>query len=359
MKRGLFVRLLALLVVVLLGCGYTVFSVIGWRIGAQRYHITVMLPRAGGVYPAANVTYRGVSVGRVAALRLLPDGVAADLAIDPGVKIPANSSAAVKELSAIGEQYLDLVPSGPGGANLSAGSVIPLSRSSVPTSIDTALIDFSRLLSTIDPHDIETLNQAFATGLGGTGNDIRTTIESSQKLISAITAAEPATVQLIVGGNQVLNTALATSTEFAQFTTGLNALTNRFRLSNGDVQALITNGVAFEQQLSQLETQTNSANESLTAAQAAIFDTAAARNQAVQALFQVLPVFAGQLAAVSSGGQIHSELLFNTANTVCPYRPAGQIPPPTQATGAPNLNLTCPITAPDLLQRGAAHAPGG
>jgi phospholipid/cholesterol/gamma-HCH transport system substrate-binding protein len=358
-KRGLFVRLMGLVVVVLLGCGYTLFSVMGWRIGAQRYHITVMLPRAGGVYPAADVTYRGVSVGKVSALRLSANGVAADLAINPGVKIPANSSAAVKELSAIGEQYLDLVPTGAGGPNLGPGGVVPLSRATVPTSIDTALIDFSKLLSTINPQDIVTLNHAFATGLGGAGNDIRTTIESSQKLISALTAAEPATVQLIVGGNQVLTTALATSTEFAQFTTGLNELTNRFRLSNGDIQALINNGIAFETQLSQLQTQTNSAAESLTAAEAAILDISNARNPAVQALFRVLPVFAGQLAAVSSGGQIRSELLFNTANTVCPYLPAGQIPPPTQATGAPNLNLTCPITAPDLLQRGAAHAPGG
>jgi phospholipid/cholesterol/gamma-HCH transport system substrate-binding protein len=355
-RRAVLFRLVALAVVVILGCGYTVFDVIGWRVGAQRYHVTVMLPRAGGIYAAADVTYRGVSVGRVTGLKLAANGVTADIAINPGVKIPANSTAAVKELSAIGEQYMDLIPGGPGGPALKPGSVIPVNRATVPTSIDSALIDFGRLLSSINPHDIETLNQALAAGLGGTGNDLRQTIEASQNFVSAITAAEPATVQLIVGGNQVLTTALATSTQFEQFTTGLNQVTNRFRLSNSDFQAVINNGVAFENQLNQLMAQTNSANIALTSAQGAILDIAAANNPAIQAFFQALPVFAGQLAATSSNGQIRSELEFNTANTVCPYLPASQIPPPTQATGSPNLNLTCPISAADLLQRGAAHA---
>jgi phospholipid/cholesterol/gamma-HCH transport system substrate-binding protein len=356
-KRTVRFRLAALLVVVLIGCGYTVFEVIGWRIGAQRYHVTVMLPRAGGVYPAADVTYRGVSVGKVAGLQLLSDGVAADLAINPGVKIPANSTATVKELSAIGEQYLDLVPGSPGGPALASGGVIPLARAAVPTSIDTALIDFSRLLSTINPDDIVNLNHAFATGLGGTGNDLRNTIEASQNFISAITAAEPATVQLIVGGNKVLTTALATSTDFANFTAGLDKVTGQFKASNSDFQAVINNGVAFENQLSQLLAQTNNSNIALTSAQGAILDIAAARNPAIQGLFKVLPVFANQLALTTANGQIHSELLFNSANTVCTYLPANQIPPPTQATGPPNLNLTCANTAADLLQRGEAHAP--
>ena len=89
-----------------------------------------------------------------------------------------------------------------------------------------------------------------------------------------------------------------------------------------------------------------------------VLTTAAARNPAIRALFQALPVFAGDLAAVSKNGQIRSELTYNDANTVCPYISGAQTPSPTQRTGAPNLSLQCLLSAPDLLQRGAPRLPG-
>ena len=78
--------------------------------GVGRYTVTVQLPQAGGLYPSGNVTYRGVEVGRVrdgASDRHRRRGGAVD---GFGHPHPRRSHAEVHSVSAVGEQYVALVP---------------------------------------------------------------------------------------------------------------------------------------------------------------------------------------------------------------------------------------------------------
>ncbi len=78
--------------------------------GVDRYSVTVQLPQAGGLYPGGNVTYRGVEIGRVQAVRLTETGAEAELQMDSDVHVPANLDAQVHSVSAVGEQYVELLP---------------------------------------------------------------------------------------------------------------------------------------------------------------------------------------------------------------------------------------------------------
>jgi len=356
-NRSLATRMIGLVVVVLAGFSYILFEVIGVQVGAQRFSVSVMLPRAGGIYPEADVTYRGVAVGKVTNLTLELQGELVSMAIDPGTKIPTNSTASVRELSAAGEQYMDLVPTAPNGPFLKSGSIIPESQASVPTNIATTLIDFGQLLQSVHTTDIATVTDFLSTGLGGTGEDLRAVIADSTNLLNALQAAAPATAQIINGGQTALQTAQATSADFATFSHDLNLLSARLAASNPDLQALVTNGDAAATQLDQLLAATNQSMESLTSSSAVIANLAAARSAGLQAMLEVLPVVANQLGQTVSGGQIRGELLYNDGQTVCPYLPSSQIAGPTQPTGAASLTNACNKTAPDLLQRGAANAP--
>lgn len=62
------------------------------------------------MYRAGNVTYRGVEVGKVSKVQLTDSGVEAVLSLQSDIKIPADLTASVHSASAIGEQYVDLVP---------------------------------------------------------------------------------------------------------------------------------------------------------------------------------------------------------------------------------------------------------
>ncbi|WP_156765005.1 MlaD family protein, partial [Mycobacterium sp. 1081908.1] len=117
---------------------FTIVSIVGVLAMALVYvqaptllgidHITVRmeLPSGGGIYRFANVTYRGVQVGKVTAVDLEPDRVRATLSLDRSPRIPADLRAEVRSISAIGEQYVDLRPRHNAGPYLEDGSVIPV-----------------------------------------------------------------------------------------------------------------------------------------------------------------------------------------------------------------------------------------
>ena len=359
MRRSNVGPILGLVATVIAGFSYILFGVLGWGIGAQRFPVTAVLARAGGIYPEADVTYRGVAVGEVVGLKLSPGHVEVELAIDPGTKIPVDSTAAVKELTGIGEQYLDLVPRASHGPFLHAGSVIAEPNTSVPTSINTLLIDFGKLLGSVKTSDIVTLNAGLSSGLGGLGPQLRALVTEGSNLVSALRASQAETVELQIGGHLVLSTALTTSSEFSKFSASLAALTGQLKSSNLDLRALLANGDAFENEFSKLLSSDTPSLEALIDNSATVLSTAAARNPAIRALFQALPVFAGDLASVSAGGEIRSELTYNTADPVCPYVSGSAMAAPTAQTGAPNLSLPCLLSAPDLLQRGVSAVPGG
>jgi phospholipid/cholesterol/gamma-HCH transport system substrate-binding protein len=357
MSRSLVPRMIALIAVIVVGVYYIAFDVLKFGIASQPLAVTVVMPSAGGLYAGANVTYRGVQVGTVSALDLSPRDVAVKLSIYPGEHIPDNGQVYVKELSALGEQYVDLQPSSASGPDLRSGTVIPASRVVLPTPIGTALIDLGSMLKSVSPNNLQTFESFLATAFVGTGPGLRTIIVTGQQLFNALVAAQPETVNLVVDGQADLKALKATDGDLATFTKGLASLTGQLRNSNSDLRALIDNGASAAQQLNPFLA-ANSAQ--LQAVIANLATDAQVSNQYqpdVRAIFELLPLVSSDLAAVAAGGQIHGVLEINTADTVCPYILGSQMPGPTQKVPSPALTNTCTSTAPDMLQRGASSTP--
>src|SRR4029078_12537234 len=114
--------------------------VLGWYylripslVGIGQYELKAELPRSGGLYATAHVTYRGTQIGKVTSVVPTEKGALATMSIDDRYKIPADASANVHSVSAIGEQYLDLVSTGTPGQYLSPGTVI--TESTVPSEV--------------------------------------------------------------------------------------------------------------------------------------------------------------------------------------------------------------------------------
>ena len=91
-KRGVKIQLLIFAVITVLTMAYTAVNIIGLGQGVLdlRYKVYVDLADSGGIFSNAEVTYRGVTVGRVGPLHLTHDGVRVELRIDRGKKVPAN-----------------------------------------------------------------------------------------------------------------------------------------------------------------------------------------------------------------------------------------------------------------------------
>src|SRR5919112_5345231 len=118
--------------------------VLGWYylrvpslMGIGQYELNAQLPRSGGLYATANVTYRGTQIGKVTSVEPTENGARATMSIDNRYKIPADASANVHSVSAIGEQYLDLVSTGNPGQYLAGGQTI--TTGTVPSEVGPAL----------------------------------------------------------------------------------------------------------------------------------------------------------------------------------------------------------------------------
>ena len=94
------------------------------------------------------------------------------MAIDDGTEIPDNSIAHVYDLSAVGEQYVDLVPPHPSPANLHDGSVIPPEHTTTPLETATVLYDLQRFVCSINPPTLQIWREG-ALAFKGTGPQLK------------------------------------------------------------------------------------------------------------------------------------------------------------------------------------------
>lgn len=107
--RRLLRSLVAVVVVVVLVAGATVLVRAANGDYAGDYHLTGYFPRAGeGLNPGSEVVFRGVQVGRVSTITLAGTSARIDMLIDPGFRVPADTSATVEPVNLFGAEEVSL-----------------------------------------------------------------------------------------------------------------------------------------------------------------------------------------------------------------------------------------------------------
>ena len=102
-------RLIKTQLVLLVVLAVAAVLVLGWYflripslVGVGRYTLYAELPQSGGLYRTANVTYRGITIGKVTNVEPTQRGARATMSIDNGYQIPTDASANVHSVSAVG-----------------------------------------------------------------------------------------------------------------------------------------------------------------------------------------------------------------------------------------------------------------
>ncbi|MEJ8280198.1 MlaD family protein [Pseudonocardia spirodelae] len=248
-------QLIALAVVTIVAVGYAGFRYAGLdRIfGATTYPVTVQLADSGGIFTGADVTYRGVSVGRVGPLSLTSRGVDVQLDIEnTAPDIPADAQAVVGNLSPIGEQYVDLQPVADGGEMLAGGAVIPQERTRTPVQINTFLTELDNLVSTVPKDSLRTVVSELGQGFQDTAQPLQQLLDTTGQFTRAATEALPQTTALIRDARPVLTTQNDVAPQFQEFSRGLREVTEQLKESDGDIRRIIDDGPRAGDELSAL-----------------------------------------------------------------------------------------------------------
>jgi virulence factor Mce-like protein len=240
-KRGVKIQLVVFAIITVLTMAYTAVNIIGLGQGVLdlRYKVYLDLADSGGIFQNAEVTYRGVTVGRVGPLSLTSGGLRVEMRINRDTKIPANGvQAYVLARSGVGEQYVDLRPAG-NGPPLRDGDVIHRDQTHLPVQTYELLRNVDALVRTVSPKDLGTVIDELDKGLSGTGPDLRSLIDSNKKILDSLNKSYPDTVDLLHNGRTVLDTQVDEGSTFRQFSRDLADLTTAVKNGDGDLRRLL------------------------------------------------------------------------------------------------------------------------
>lgn len=328
------------------------------------YTVQADFADSGGIFPGAEVTYRGVPVGRVGALRLSgSDGVSVPLDLkDGGPRIPADTLAVVANRSAVGEQYVDLQPRRSGGPYLLDGASIPRSRTRVPLPTTDLVLSLDRLVNSVGKDDLRVTVDELGKAFSGTGPRLSRLVDSGNALVESASDSLPQTISLIEDSRKVLKTQADEGSSIKSFSRDLASLSAELRSSDGDLRKLIGNATPAAQEVNSLLKSTGPRLSVLLANLISGGQVTLARLPGVEQALVTFPVVvAGSYTVIPGDGTTHFGLVVN----------ADDPPPCTQGYGTRRrdpadtstrpANTDARCTAPrggTTSVRGAQNAPG-
>jgi len=210
-------------------------------LGIGAYHVTADFVAGGGIYQNANVTYRGVAVGRVESVGLNPNGVDAHMRLNSGTPIPSNVTATVKSVSAIGEQYIDLMPPAePSPNKLRNGSRINQDNTQISQDVAALLREADSLVSSIADTRLQDLLGETFKAFNGSGPELARLIESARLLVDEANVDYPQTAELIDQVGPFLDAQIQSGDEVKSLADGLARFTGELRQADPQVRTLLS-----------------------------------------------------------------------------------------------------------------------
>ncbi|MGW2522735.1 MCE family protein [Streptomyces sp. NPDC001617] len=328
------------------------------------YTVRADFADSGGIFPGAEVTYRGVPVGRVGALRLTgAGGVSVALDIHDGTpRIPADTLAVVADRSAVGEQYVDLQPRASHGPYLLDGSAIPRGNTRVPLPTTDLVLSLDRLVNSVGKDDLRVTVDELGKAFSGTGPNLSRLVDSGNALVESASESLPQTISLIEDSRKVLGTQADQGSSIKSFAHDLALLTAQLKSSDGDLRKVIGNATPAAQEVNSLLRSTGPRLSVLLANLISGGQVTLAHLPGVeQALVTFPALVAGSYTVVPGDGTTHFGLVVNADDPPPCTQGYGTTRRDPSDTGTRAANTDARCTAPrgsKTSVRGAQNAPG-
>ncbi|AOW94889.1 mammalian cell entry protein [Rhodococcus sp. WMMA185] len=285
-------------------------------LGFGEYDVNAQFKDSGGIFTNAEVTYRGVPVGRVGDLSLTPTGVNVQLKISNSwSEIPASAKAVVANRSAIGEQYVDLQPDNDEGPFLRDGSEIEEGNTFTPVPVEQLLMATDTLVKSVPIDPLRTVVTELGAAFDGKGDDLQTLADSLSALSRDGLDVLPETLSLIGDSETVLATQTDQSSAIAQFSSDLDAVAAQLRSSDPDIRSIIDQGTPASDEIGRLVSETGPSLTTDLTNLAAVAEELGPRAVALRPLLIFLPAIAGAAGTVAPGdGTVHQGIVLETNN---------------------------------------------
>ncbi|QQK51341.1 virulence factor Mce family protein [Mycobacterium avium subsp. paratuberculosis] len=305
--------------------------------GIGTYGVSADFVAGGGLYKNANVTYRGVAVGRVESVGLSPNGVIAQMRLNSETAIPSNVTATVKSVSAVGEQYIDLVPpSAPASTKLRNGSRIERQNTRIGQDVAELLRRSETLVNSLgDTRLRELLHETFIAA-NGSGPELARLFESARLLVDEANANYPQVSQLIDQAGPFLEAQIRAGADIKSLSDGLARFTSEVRQADPQLRDTLATAPGATDEASTAFSGIRPSFPALAASLANLGRVGVIYHKSIEQLLVVLPALFAAITTAAGGGPQDegAKLDFKLDLNDPPPCAVGFLPPPLMRTPA-------------------------
>ncbi|CAN5502739.1 virulence factor Mce family protein [soil metagenome] len=345
-------------------------TVLGWYYlrlpslaGIGQYTLTADLPASGGLYATANVTYRGITIGKVTDVVPTERGAKATMSIDDNYKIPLDATANVHSVSAIGEQYLDLVSDGNPGQYFSPGQTV--TRGTVPREIGPALDAANNGLAVLPKEKIAGLLDETSLAVGGLGPALQRLVDGTQAIVGDFKTNIGDVNDIINNSAPIIDSQVNSGDAIQRWAADLNSITAQAANQDQAVRSVLSQAAPTADAATAVFSDVREALPQTLANLEIVFDMLKRYNKGLEQTLVLLPQGGAIAQAVAAPYKGSATLDFSlTINQPPPcltgFLPAGEWRSPADTSTAPLTNgLYCkiPKDTPANVVRGARNLP--
>ncbi|MEU9023304.1 MlaD family protein [Actinomadura sp. NPDC048394] len=318
-------KFLVFLVVTVLLTFYIGQQILGTSFNS-RYKLTATFDDVTGLLTGDEVKVAGTPVGQVKSIKVVRGKAVVGMAVDKDVRLPADSTAAVRWRNVMGQRVIYLEP-GSSPAKLGNGDRVPHTRSVVD--LGEILNSLGPLTQSLDPNQINKILFSFSQALDGNEQNVSLLTDNLDALLQTFEARRD-TIKGMIDNYETVSQAIAKrDTQIAASVDNLASLTGVF----ADNRKLLENAVV---QISGVTTNLNAVLGGNDAQLARIIDNLGKFSETFQLnvdqlekMVQQLPLTLRELFAAANGGH------FLRTNALCLNIVQGPCPFPMQLPKAP------------------------
>lgn len=191
----------------------------------SRYSLTATFDDVSGLLAGDEVKVAGAPVGRVGSIKVVDGKARVRMSVDDGVRLPVDTTAAVRWRNLLGQRMIYLEP-GTSGEKLRSGATITRTKSVVD--LGDIVNSLGPLTRNLDPDQLNTVLTAFSKTLEGNENNINATIYNLDGLLATFAARRQAIDSLVKNFQTVSDVIATRDSQIQQSVDNLASLTTTF-----------------------------------------------------------------------------------------------------------------------------------
>ena len=362
MTAGTKTRLIAFAILSAVGIVYITASYLGFidKVLGRGMTIHATLPTSGGLFEGSEVSYRGVKIGKVAAMNTSRDGVELELALEEGTKLPKDAPMYVHNLSAVGEQYLDFEPADDEGPYVKDGDRIEGSADSLPTDEADLLVSLNDFVKSVDEENLQVTVSELGQMFDDTGEPLQQLLDNGSRFIDEASAHSDETIALLNDGLTVLGTQQDNSENIRSFSHDLSLLTEALAHSDQDLRTVLSGTPATAKEVDLLLKDLEPTIPVLLANAVSTQQVMVTHLGGLEQLLVTFPrVIAGGFTGTTPDGYGHVNLQYDSDVNPCTdgYLPPSKWRQGNDLTDGPIFPAKCNSPLP-YVARGSKYSPG-